>query len=549
MNNKNSWSFRMKPRSVNKTIEWFNGFAMIEGKNWDEDSIFVSDRSGKTVKTSRRLYLLKSHPELLEDSKASRQDFLQGIKDPPSDIESNARNDKASFEFFGFGYVDKAGIVHSTSAGDAIVAKRFNDEYLLKQMLKMYISYDNPVQALKRKDVSIFPMQILLNVILKYKEISKWEMSFLFMCSNISNIDLVYSSIDNFRIKYNNLKNKRKTSDVLNIIEEVRNKYFKEITNKTFSFLDYSDSFLRALTYTGLFLSRGRGNYSKIYVPEHAKIKFNLLCEKYIFEKPYNLDTIDSYMHWYGDPYNVILPWDNADSREYIVRTKVNQLRAILKPIKDSLILEEKLTHLNNIEKELNNPNLSYENLIKFDEMLSSDILNINEKIFIEIDSKQKPARNEIIRKFGDIDDGNEDMAALWLEVNTWKSLVAISGSHEVKRNFLLELDLSPKSFAPGTGNTPDMELYVNGTILVPEVSLMSGVRQWEHEGSSVIDHVYKFIEENKDKNVYGIFISKAMNVRTIWQFFILNKESWIGSKVPVIPFTINQYTEIIKYI
>ena len=28
-----------------------------------------------------------------------------------------------------------------------------------------------------------------------------------------------------------------------------------------------------------------------------------------------------------------------------------------------------------------------------------------------------------------------------------------------------------------------------------------------------------------------------------------MNKESWIGSKVPVIPFTINQYTEIIKHI
>lgn len=140
-------------------------------------------------------------------------------------------------------------------------------------------------------------------------------------------------------------------------------------------------------------------------------------------------------------------------------------------------------------------------------------------------------------------------MAALWLECNTWKSLVAIAGSHIVKRNFKIEEDLSPKAFAPGVGNTPDMELYQNGYILIPEVSLMTGVRQWEHEGSSVVDHVYKFIEKYKDKQVLGIFISSKMNVRIIWQFFILNRESWIGKPVPIIPITIKQYVEILSFI
>ena len=94
-------------------------------------------------------------------------------------------------------------------------------------------------------------------------------------------------------------------------------------------------------------------------------------------------------------------------------------------------------------------------------------------------------------------------MSALWLEVNTWKSLIAISGEQVVKRNFKIEDDLTPKSFAPGVGNTPDMELYKNGYIIVPEVSLMTGVRQWEHEASSVIDHVLSFMNENKEKAEY----------------------------------------------
>ena len=166
---------------------------------------------------------------------------------------------------------------------------------------------------------------------------------------------------------------------------------------------------------------------------------------------------------------------------------------------------------------------------MELDRNLSEQLVTLNEELFVKYYSKTEEAREEIIDKFVDILEGNEDMAALWLECNTWKSLVAINGDHYVKRNFKIEEDLSPKAFAPGIGNTPDMELYKNGYILIPEVSLMTGVRQWEHEGSSVIEHVFKYIEQYQDKRVFGIFISSSMNVRTLWQFYILNRESWIG--------------------
>ena len=179
---------------------------------------------------------------------------------------------------------------------------------------------------------------------------------------------------------------------------------------------------------------------------------------------------------------------------------------------------------------------------------LVDQITSLNEKIFIEYTSKTKSARDEIIEKFEDISNGDEDMAALWLECNTWKSLVAIDGEKEVKRNFTIEEDLSPRNFAPGTGNTPDMELYNDKYIIVPEVSLMTGVLQWEHEASSVIDHVLNIIKKHNSINVTGLFISSKINVRTMWQFFILNKQSWMGSPVPVIPLTIEQYMKVLKY-
>ena len=118
---------------------------------------------------------------------------------------------------------------------------------------------------------------------------------------------------------------------------------------------------------------------------------------------------------------------------------------------------------------------------------LIQNITSLNEEAFIKYISKNEQTRKEILDKFEDIITGNEDMAALWLECNTWKSLVAIDGEKEVKRNFTIEEDLSPRFFAPGKGNTPDMELYNDNYVIVPEVSLMTGVLQWEHEASSVI--------------------------------------------------------------
>lgn len=240
------------------------------------------------------------------------------------------------------------------------------------------------------------------------------------------------------------------------------------------------------------------------------------------------------------------MPWDNPDGRKTIVIEKLKNYRRIVEEAKEidgELVIEE----LAQIEELIKTED--YETLVVADEKLSDNLLSINERIYIQSLSKTKEAREEIIEKFKDINDGNEDMAALWLEVNTWKSIVAINGEHRVKRNFKIEVDLTPKSFAIGAGNTPDMEVYVNGCILIPEVSLMSGVQQWEHEGSSVIDHVLKFIEKYENKKVYGIFISKKMNIRTVWQFFILNRESWVGKKVPVIPFTIEQYIDILTFI
>ncbi|NMA48274.1 MAG: AlwI family type II restriction endonuclease [Tissierellia bacterium] len=535
-----SWWFRMKPRSILRTIEWFPSFAKLEGRDWNKkDEIKISARTGKAINTVRREYIFNAHGE---DCGLTLDEFMSGKYDLV-DVESAGRNDKISFEFFGFGYVNSENIVKVTDVGRLITDRKMNEEYLLKQLLKLQFS--SPIIKKDFEGNYIFPMEVLLKTFEKFDYLTHLEVALLFGCVNIDNLDKTIDAIYKFRKEYGKLENKLKTKEVVDIYVRVLNNTYPEIDNKPETYIDYADAFIRAVTYTGLFLTRGRGVYTKLYVPDHSKVKVELLQAKheFIYNEEQDLDT---YMKYYGDPYNIILPWDNPQDRKILVQEKLRDYKAI---IDDALKIDKELAikDLSEIEELINTED--YKELVVADEKLSSSLLNINERIFIQSTSKTKETRLEIIDKFDDISNGTEDMAALWLEVNTWKSIVAMDGTHKVKRNFRIEEDLTPKSFAPGIGNTPDMEVYVNGSILIPEVSLMSGVKQWEHEGSSVIDHVLKFIERYNDKDVYGIFISKKMNVRTMWQFFILNRESWVGRNVPVIPITIKQYVDIIFYI
>lgn len=528
-----AWWFRMKPRSIAKTIEWFPYFAALKGENWNYTLPDKLDKDGNKICFTRRKYIFNAHTDVAEKY-ANFEDFASGMYDTV-DAESNGRNDKTSFEFYGFGYAEKNGTIKVTEVGKLIVEGRMNDELLLRQLLK--IQFPNPLTR-SYKGGEVFPMQVVLTAFKHFTELNKFELGFLFCCTDINKIDKTIAAINQFRERYNQLPNKLETNKVKEIFNDILGKTYPDIDNKPETYYsDYADALVRCLQYSGLFMQRGRGLYTKLYVPEHSKVKVKLLQDKYNFVFN-NEKNLNAYMDKFGDPYNVILPWQNTENRQIIVDEKV----ALLKKQ-----IEEAKKKIKNFEGDI--VVQKSENLLEYEANITNKILSLNEELFIKYSSKTKEVRDEIIEKFMDIMEGSEDMAALWLEVNTWKSLVAINGEQVLKRNFKLEEDLTPKSFAPGVGNTPDMELFKNGYIILPEVSLMAGVKQWEHEGSSVIDHVFKFIDQYTDKEVYGLFISNKMNIRTLWQFFILNRESWIGKAVPVIPLTIKQYISVITFI
>lgn len=546
-----SWSWRTKPRSIIKTVEWFPYFAALEGRNWEEKSGEVSRKDHKAVHPVRRTYIYAAHGE--EDpwlSTISYEEYLHGQMDQ-KETESNGRNDKTTFEFFGFGYVDGQGSIRVTEAGQKIAAGTFDQEDYLKQLLKMRLPNYTYFEGKMKKGKFIFPFELILRAFEQYESLNRSELALLFGCEERARIPAALNAIGAFKERYKMLRNKNDRKAVQKIFQEVylENYGGTKLPNQADSYYDYAEGLSRTLVYTGLFSLSGRSIAAKVRVAEHSWMKVRLLQEKYEFSFPETVCDLDSYMAWYGSVRNVLLPWEKIGERQSIVEDKLRLLARKRQEAGESfdqaadISVEEILRQVKRAgEAE------DVNELKRLERMASEAITSHNEEVFIRYRSKTEEERQNILDKYEDIL-ANDDMSALWLEVNTWKSLIAIDGDQVVKRNFKIEDDLTPKSFAPGMGNTPDMELYKNGYIIVPEVSLMTGVRQWEHEASSVTDHVLSFIKQYGKKQVLGLFLSSAIHVRTLWQFFILNRESWMGAPVPVIPLTIRQYMDILSHL
>ena len=544
-----SWFWRMKPRSIIRTVNWFPYFGALEGQNWNQTSGQISCFTKKHVYPVRRDYIYYAHGE--EDtwlSGISYTDYLSGSKDQ-KETESNGRNDKSTFEFFGFGYVTKDGIIHVTPVGRQIMQGTFDQEHYLKQLLKLRLP--NQVQKIKAKgdDVGIFPMELVLRAFETFESLNRSELALLFGCIRNADIPAMLSAIRDFKLQYEALDKKLDTKKVKELFQSIYETHYGPLENQVNSYYDYAEALSRSLAYTGLFEISGRSLASKVRVAKHAKKKVELLQKNFIFSYAGDDTSIEAYMDWYGSSSNITLPWENLEQRKEIVKDKIEILHSLLSNTSDTNYQQTAFVSQKDLNQLLlhTQSTTNVSDLKDVEQKVSSAITNHNEDYFIKVSSKTKKERDFILDKFEDIL-ANDDMSALWLEVNTWKSFLAIQGSHTVKRNFKIEDDLSPRSFAPGVGNTPDMELYYEDIILLPEVSLMTGVKQWEHEASSVIDHVLHFIEKEPAKKVFGLFLSSRIHLRTMWQFFILNKESWLGKAIPVIPLTIQQYMCIIQY-
>ncbi len=520
-----TWTMRTKPRSAIRTVEWLRAFVdTADGRNWN----LVDEEGHRPV---RRAYVTAAHPDL----------DLDATPDP----ESNARQEKVIFSYFGLAYEERgSGIIRITPAGREILATDEPDEVMLRQLLKWQFP-NNLHCGADFRHMAVFPFEILLRVLDALGEVSCLEIAATFFaCIRQEDIPDAIERVLGVR----KTTRARAESDKAYFTRVCRTLNPALKRPSPASLLDMADAFSRFAEYTGIVASSGRGPYTKLRVPKRAELKFRQLVASYPFELRTDYQDQAAFYAYFGDPHAVELPWDRPESLAEHVRQRAEALRKI---IAESRARETQLSlDIDPDEALLHIDESDYAELREWNRRLEWGLVSAREREFVEHQAKTLPVRREILDKYEDIVAGSEDDAARWLEVNTWRSLVALDGDHTVVRRFRLEEDLSPRSFAPGTGNTPDMEYYSPRIIMVPEVSLLTGVRQWTNEGAAVVDHVYRLIVEHERdaRPVIGVFLAPTLNERTLWQFFVLNQQSWRGDPVPVIPIQVATWCRLLTH-
>lgn len=536
---KYNFSWRTAPRSIQVLLKWLPYFYGAQGESW------TATING--VHPLRRALRWNFENDSDEPNEGVRgvpyEEFVAGIQNNTKDLESLVRQQFTTAEQFGFLSAiktpdSKEQVLYVSEAGRRIVEATFTPEDFLIQLLKMFV-------IVNVDEVGIFPFEIFIKLLKKFDYLSRYELTFMFGVTTPSKFKTAVKAIGKFREKYNDrgiIPNKLDNNKVEKLLKDIWNESFGEGTFLA-SWSDYTDAFLRAMIYTNMFYTSGRGAQTKVRVSKNSAKKFELLINKFTFQKPTPEGKVQSRddIYWFGAVGNIPLPWDNLVERKNLVQSNLEKYKEIIEKNEKTDVdaeisqIEEKISSTKNITvlKDLEND-------------LYKKTLQANIDNYVSNVSKTKEEREIILDRF-DIILNDNDMSALWLEVNTWKSLVSIQGEKEVIPNFTMEADLTPRAFAPGIGNTPDMEVHTEKYIIVPEVSLMTGKVQWEHEGSSVIDHVATISNKYPDKDVVGLFISSSINYRTFWQFFVLSKSSWLGKPIPVIPLTILQYSNLIS--
>jgi hypothetical protein len=137
---------------------------------------------------------------------------------------------------------------------------------------------------------------------------------------------------------------------------------------------------------------------------------------------------------------------------------------------------------------------------------------------------------------------------------NVWRAIVSLGGCTSAWISARLEdLDWWEK-WAEGSEADIVVE-YGRDFVLLVEVTLLSGIRQYEAECEPITRHIgeYQLKERTRTKprTVYGLFIAPTINPTTHNYFYIHLKHlaaPHLGGHVAIIPLTLAQFVDIFEF-
>ena len=545
---KRNWSVPTSPRSPYKIREELILLAKFEGETWDTK---LQADFGKVLAESEK---------------------FEGEVPRTPDWVGRARF--GTMKFWGFVFKDGSGKLQITDAGRQLMSGKREDEIFTKQFVKwQYPDNQHNGNEYPASCFDLHPFIATLRILKRVQYLTKDEIAlFLFTMTKNEQALKVASEIQGFRkalseVKYRVAKKKylalsfRKqvlryyNAEIKSLIESrkqttlferdlrgLRAKNRKRledfISKHRNRFYDYADALIRYFRYSQLISLKG-GYVPIITIAEPAKKKVDMIAKMKTSIYPFQ-DTNDFYEKYYGNLAAMPLPYENVQDLKVIAKQWVQsnlELASQLQKISPELLpkieipeyLPTDVDQLKGIEEKLR----SQASLLK--------------KTLMGYELRETRKLVEIAKDFEVISKGSVVDPPTYLEWNIWRAFESLDIAEKIKPNFKFSDDMQP--LCPAGGNVPDLEVYYNDFVLIPEVTLKSGAVQWRDEAEPVPVHVIRIKKEISDKPVFGLFVAPKIDDRTCNVFFGCHSvPDMFGDTVSILPLTIKQFQEILLF-
>lgn len=443
----------------------------------------------------------------------------------------------------------KDGKLEFTAAGNLFLNASEQEQELILQRQIAKVQYRSHLHNNKGfEDMNIRPLMLMIKLLLELEKMSKEEIAlFALTLTDYKKFDSVVSEIRLYRELVSKKKSglERKTFKKDYATQYVNKVYEDDIESgrtklreggKDFSktklqtLKDYADSSIRYFRATGLFTLLPHGQTLAL---TKAKIDDSIfLLEKYgtsISDKS-DVDYEEYCKNYLGNPSLPVLRIDNKEDQD---RDFTKMYQAVKQS--DSIFADK-------LKEEFSQAKSSVEKI--------NTIIRLERKITeIQVKNEAKNIRVDFDSSLGDIKQIFQDIASrdkdivdrpLMYEWNTWRSMVLINDALNVQGNYHADADGNPVSTA--SGNMPDILCEYDSFWLGVEVTLQSGMKQYETEGEPIFRHIGKLqksrVETDDKRPVFGLFIAEKINPEVISHLYTLasrNSQVYSG-KVRILP-------------
>ena len=554
-----------KPWSLSTTVrnpERLRGFLKIlkgfEGKPFDNEN-----------QINYQIHLIKNRLYRPENLNEKQKEYYKNVdKRMPSSVAEKifnnqnyvdpplrGRNSVAPLSKIGFCIAKKSlGNVKITPLGEYFLT----DDYDLSKVFLTYFlkwQLPNPTsQDFSKKDgFNIKPFIGTIHVINQVNElwkakgnnpvgISKEEFSlFIPTLIDYKDIHKRAQQIIEYRIALRVCKDAKSRKSLKDMHEL---KFAKEFLNTTSAhdakkllsnLRDYGDNTIRYFRITKLLHIRGAGFY--VDLEERRIIQINNIL-KYDDASPTSFKNAVEYIEYLSDLKKPQLPWETHEELNKIVE----QLHINIKNKKIQLKTNSLLYPDFNLQ---NVTTFTEENLKEYIAKLRDYEIKLHE-IELVFASQSSLRINEYIQELSNIHK-SKNKKSIELERLSTLALNSLDDAIRIKPNYPMGDDYQPTFTAPG--NKADIECFYEEFNAVCEVTMLTNLSQWFHEGQPVMRHLRDFEKIHDAKPAYCLFIAPSFHQDTIETFWVSIKYGYQGVKQNIIPLSITQLVELLIFL